>query len=191
MDKDIMETVLTEMLEEQKQSNLLNGENTQAIMELIKRVSAIEKKQDQQLLSPVSIDSKQIERTVSENTDKIIKIIAEQPKEFVQHKRILLFPEHGAAEYYKLVYGRLFKWIAIFSIACFLCDFGKNYIAAYQEKSWYRDGYEQLLKEKQENTHETKQKARIKTELKNTMRNRPQDTIQNKPPDTIQNRPAE
>ena len=191
MDKDIMETVLTEMLEEQKQSNLLNRENTQAIMELVKRVSAIEKKQDQQSLSPVSIDSNKIERVMSENTGKIINFIAEQPKEFVQHKRILLFPEHGAAEYYKLVYGRLFKWMAIIIIACFLFQFGKDFIAAYQEKGWYKDGYEQLLKEKEENTNKIKQKAKVKTRSENTMQNRPLDTIQNRPADTMQIKPAE
>lgn len=161
MDHDVLEPVLQEILEEQKQTNELNRVNTRTLIELEKRVAAIEKKGDQKLLSPVSIDNTQIEKIMSENTDKIIRFIADQPKEFVQHKRILLFPEHNAAEFYKLVYGRLFKWLTILFIACFLYALGKDFIVAYQEKNWYREAYEQLLKEKEENSRKVKQKPRV------------------------------
>ncbi|NCI49784.1 hypothetical protein GWC95_07615 [Sediminibacterium roseum] len=161
MDQDVLEPVLQEILEELKQTNKLNRENTRVLIELEKRIAAIEKRLDQKLLSPASSDNKQIERIVSENTDNIIRFIAEQPKEFVQNKRILLFPEHNAAEFYKVFYGRLFKWLAILFIACFLYALGRDYIGAYQEKNWYRDGYEQLLKEKEENSRKVKQKPRV------------------------------
>jgi hypothetical protein len=160
MDQDVLEPVLQEILQEQKQADTLNRVNTQTLIEQGKRIAAIEKKLDQQSLSPVSIDYKQIERIMSENTDKIIRFIAEQPREFVHHKRILLFPEHNAAEFYKVFYGRLFKWLAILFIACFLYALGRDFIAAYQEQNWYRDAYEQQLKEKKENSRKVKQKPR-------------------------------
>ncbi|MES2330723.1 MAG: hypothetical protein V4539_14055 [Bacteroidota bacterium] len=163
MDQDVLEPVLQEILAEQKQADKLNRVNTQTLIEQEKRIAAIEKMLDQKLLTPVSIDYKQIERKMSENTDNIIKFIGDQPREFVQHKRILLFPEHNAAEFCKVFYGRFFKWLTILFIACFLYALGKDYIAAYQEKNWYRDAYEQLLKEKEENSRKVKQKSRVST----------------------------
>jgi hypothetical protein len=163
MDQDVLEPVLQEILQEQKQADKLNRVNTQTLIEQGKRIAAIEKKLDQQSLSPVNIDYKLIERIMAENTDKIIRFISEQPREFVQHRRILLFPEHNAAEFYKLFYGRLFKWLAILFIACFLYALGRDFIAAYQEKSWYREAYEQQLKEKEENSRKVKQKPRVST----------------------------
>ncbi|MEB3088262.1 hypothetical protein VJJ19_07475, partial [Parvimonas sp. D4] len=90
MDKDIMETVLTEMLEEQKQSNLLNRENTQALVEQDKRLGAIEKKLDNKSLAPVPTDTKQVEDLIAEGIKKITEIVAEQPRQVIHQKRVLL-----------------------------------------------------------------------------------------------------
>jgi hypothetical protein len=162
MDKDIMETVLTEMLEEQKQSNLLNRENTQALVEQDKRLGAIEKKLDNKSLAPVPIDTKPVERLIAEGINKTIAIVADQPRQVIHQKRILLFPEYNANEYYKIVFGRVLGWVVLLIIATYFFVLGKGFIAAYQENDMYRQGYEQLLKEKQESDRKIKQKSRAK-----------------------------
>ena len=153
MDKDIMETVLTEILEEQKQSNLLISENTQVLVEHDKRLSAIDNKLDNKLLAQVPTDTKQVERLIAEGVNKTIAIVADQPKQVLHQTRILLFPEYDAHGYYKIVFGRILGWLVLVLIATYLFMLGKEFIAAYQEKDYYRQAYEQLLKEKQENTH--------------------------------------
>ena len=162
MDKDIMETVLTEMLEEQKQNNLLNRENTQALVEQDKRLSAIEKKLDNKSLAPIPTDTKQLERLIAEGINKTIAIVADQPRQVIHQKRILLFPEYNANEYYKIVFGRVLGWLVLIIIATYFFILGKGFIAAYQENDMYRQGYEQLLKEKQENDRKIKLKSRVK-----------------------------
>lgn len=160
MDLDLLEPVLQEVLEELKETNKLNRENTQALVEQQKSLALIEKKQDQKLLPPAASDTKQIEKLISESAANIMKFISEQPKEFVIHKRILLFPEHNAAEFYRLFYGRLFKWLTVIIISCFLYQLGKDYIAAIHEKNWYREAYDQLRKEKVEMPHKPRQKSK-------------------------------
>lgn len=162
MDKDIMETVLTEMLEEQKQNDLLNRENTQALVEQDKRLSTIEKKLDNKSLAPVPTDTKQVERLIAEGINKTIAIVADQPKQVIHQKRILLFPEYNTNEYYKIVFGRVLGWIVLLIIATYFFILGKGFIAAYQENDMYRQGYEQLLKESQESDRRIKQKSRVK-----------------------------
>ena len=72
-----------------------------------------------------------------------------------------LFPEYDAHRYYKIVFGRILGRFILVLIASYLVMLGKEFIAAYQEKDYYRQAYEQLLKEKQENTHKTRQKTRV------------------------------
>jgi hypothetical protein len=55
-------------------------------------------------------------------------IIEEQPKNITKNFRILLFPEHNAREYYKVVFGRLLFWMMIFLIATYLFSLGKQFI---------------------------------------------------------------
>lgn len=160
MDLDLLEPVLQEVLGELKETNKLNRENTRTLIEQQKSLAAIEKKPDQKLLSPATPDTKQIEKIVAESAGNIMKFISDQPREFVQHKRILLFPEHNAAEFYKVFYGRLLKWLAIILISCFLYQLGKDYIVAIQVNNWYRQAYEQLRKEMPEIQHKPKQKLK-------------------------------
>ena len=161
MDKDIMETVLTEILEEQKKSNLLISKNTQVLVEHDKRLSAIDNKLDNKLLAPVPTDTKQVERLIAEGVNKTTSIVADQPKQVIHQTRILLFPEHDARGYYKIVFGRILGWFVLVLIATYLFMLGKEFIAAYQEKDYYRQAYEQLLKENQEKIHKVRQKTRV------------------------------
>ncbi|MBT9485650.1 hypothetical protein [Sediminibacterium sp.] len=158
MDQDVLEPVLQEILEELKQGDNLTRENTRILIDQGKCIANIKKIFEQNSFSRDSIDKAWIKKIIEENADRIIKSIMDQPREVSHVKRILLFPEHNAAEFYKLFYGRLFKWITILFIACFLYSLGKEYISAYREKEWYREAYEQILKQKDETGRKSKQK---------------------------------
>ncbi len=160
MEQDLIETVLSEILEEQKQTNLLNRENTQALLEQSKRLNAIEKKLESKPLVPVA-DTKQIEHVIAEGINKITAIAAAEPRQVIHQKRILFFPEYNAKEYYKIVFGRVLGWLILLVIATYCFMLGKDFLAAYQEKNMYREGYEQLLKEKQKNVRKIKEKTRL------------------------------
>ena len=161
MDKDIMETVLTEILEEQKKSNLLISENTQVLLEHDKRLSAIDNKLDNKLLAPVPTDTKQVERLIAEGVNKTTAIVADQPKQVIRQTRILLFPDHDAHVYYKNCIWT-HSWVVCTCIDCHLFVYAwKGIYRRIRGKKFYREAYEQLLKEKQENTHKIRQKTRV------------------------------
>jgi hypothetical protein len=73
-------------------------------------------------------DLEPITSAVHEQLFRIVGIIEEQPISIIRNFRILLFPEHGAREYYKLVFGRLLFWMMIFLIATYLFSLGKQFI---------------------------------------------------------------
>lgn len=66
--------------------------------------------------------------TTMQRLDKINNTIESQPKSITRQFRILLFPEHGAREYYGLVFGRLLMWMFFILIATYLFMLGKEYI---------------------------------------------------------------
>ena len=43
------------------------------------------------------------------------------------------FPEYGAREYYKLVFGRLLFWMMMFLLAFYLFSLGKQFIDNWKE----------------------------------------------------------
>ncbi|TDH23982.1 hypothetical protein EXU57_15940 [Segetibacter sp. 3557_3] len=63
--------------------------------------------------------------------DKLAAIIEAQPKNIVKQFRILLFPEHGAREYYKVVFGRVLFWMMILVTATYLFSLGRQFIFSW------------------------------------------------------------
>ena len=162
MDNDILETVLKEILDEQAQTNQLNWQNTKTLIEQGNRLSAIEKGLDNKQFASVLPDNKKVEDICATGIKKITEIVADQPRQVIHQKRILLFPEYNTNEYYKIVFGRVLGWLVLLIIATYFFVLGKGFIAAYQENDMYRQAYEQLLKEKKENDRKIKQKSKVK-----------------------------
>ena len=63
----------------------------------------------------------------------IEKIVREQPKNVTRKIQILLFPETGAREYYRLVFGRLLFWMMIFLFATYMFSLGKHFSDNWKE----------------------------------------------------------
>lgn len=127
MEKEIIETVLIEVLEEQKQINQLielNNKLVQSVKE--------ELKQQKETFS-VSILSRL--NTLKEELSNPLQPVK---REF----RILLFPEHGTLNYYKVVFGRIFFWLVILCIAKYAYLLGDKWISIRAEMNKYQRAWE-------------------------------------------------
>jgi hypothetical protein len=52
-------------------------------------------------------------------------VITEQPKTVVHERRFLLFPEHHATEYYRIIF-RVILWLTVASAVYFLFALGRQ-----------------------------------------------------------------
>ena len=66
-----------------------------------------------------------------EKLNHIEKLFKTPQQQVTRHYRILLFPETGQGQYYKIVFGRLFPWGIFFVIASYLFILAKNGIEAW------------------------------------------------------------
>ncbi len=131
MEDEIIETVLKEILDEIKIIHEQNVERKKYEEDFKNKVQSIEKKL-------LSLETKSpginlLQMQLESNAKKIESIINEQPKNIIHKKRILLFPEYGAREYYKLVFGRLIFWMMMFLLAFYLFSLGKQFIDDWKE----------------------------------------------------------
>ena len=58
--------------------------------------------------------------------------------------RILLFPEHGTLEYYKLVFGRIIFWLVMLCVAKFAFLLGDKWITEHHQNRKYQNAWETL-----------------------------------------------
>ena len=115
IEKDSLELVLDEFTKEQiAMRNKLN-EQVNSIDDLKKKIEDFEKKLDNLKVTAPSVNTTPIREIISQGTHEIKKFIAEQPKNVVQEKRLLLFPEHNAREYYSVV----LRWLLYIIIASY------------------------------------------------------------------------
>lgn len=115
IEKDSLELVLEEFTEEQKaMKNIVNGQ-TNTIDTFKKKIEDFEKKLDNLKVTSPPLNTTPFREIVSQGNIEIKKIIAEQPKNVIQEKRLLLFPEHNAREYYSVV----LRWLLYIIIATY------------------------------------------------------------------------
>lgn len=118
MEKDSLELVLNEFTEQQKKMvNQVSDLKTQIIL-LKEKTEGFEKKLDNLKVTSPPLDTTAVQNILSQGLSEVKKTITEQPKNILQHKRFLLFPEHNAREYYSVV----LRWILYIIIAtyCYL-----------------------------------------------------------------------
>ncbi len=139
MEKEIIETVLTEIYGELKQTNELLKENITLATENKNRLIVIGKKLEVKDVRPV-LDTQPIEQIVSRGVDHIAAII-DQPKKRRPEFRFLFFPEHNTKEYYKIVYGRIIFWLVILVIAKYLFLLGSEWISKSYDDQKYKKAW--------------------------------------------------
>ncbi len=120
MEKEIIETVLSEVLEELKQLKKLNTENVNANIENGNRLMAIEKKLGNNKATETYINTQPIERIIFSAIEKINATINQRHLPVKREFRILLFPEYNTKEYYRIVFGRIIFWLVLLVISKYL-----------------------------------------------------------------------
>lgn len=151
MEKEIIETVLTEILEEQKQANIL-AENIKNLLE--NQVAALTKMEQKFL--------RQNEESRQVILDKIGYVSAQimgQSKPVKREFRILLFPEQNATNYYKIVFGRIFFWLVILCIAKFAFLLGDKWLNTLGEELRYKRAWESYYRHQGKSGQKAMQKV--------------------------------
>jgi hypothetical protein len=125
MEKEKLEIVLEEVLEESKSMRGAVEELKQQIWQLKEKVEDFEKKMDG--IKPVAlpVDTVPVQGIIRLGFDRIQQLIEAQPKTVVQERRFLLFPEHHATEYYRVIF-RLILWLTLSTAVYYLFTLGKQ-----------------------------------------------------------------
>lgn len=124
MEKDKLEIVLEDILDELKTVNNTMQQHKQQTTELQEQVLAFEERIDK--LNPSAIPFiKPLEATISASTIELKQLIQQQPKPVTRQWRFLLFPEQYAKEYYTVIF-RLIMWMTLVCTAAFLFDLSKQ-----------------------------------------------------------------
>ena len=92
IEKDTLELVLKEMLEDQKNANKINTDLVSTINQLTTKVNSFnEKLENQEIIAPPA-DIKPLQETVKKGIIQMQLVIAAQPKNVIRKLHILLFP---------------------------------------------------------------------------------------------------
>jgi len=131
METEILQTVLTELLQEFKEVRQQQAETANVLLEMKNKVAGFEQRLgDIKIVAP-SVNVQPITSAIDDGLDKIKNTIEAQPKSITKQFRVLLFPEYRATEYYKLVFGRVLFWMLMFLIATYLYFLCKQFIRGY------------------------------------------------------------
>lgn len=136
MENEIIETVLTEVLEEQKQFYQLAQKNGQLLEEQVQILQRMEDKFARQ--------SEELKTFIRMKMEAFSAQVDSHAKPVKREFRILLFPEHGTTEYYKVVFGRILFWLVMLFIAKYAYLLGDKWITKEYENNKYQKAWETL-----------------------------------------------
>lgn len=139
--------MLTEVLEEQKQSYLLAEKNGQFLTEQVVILKRMEEKSIRQ--------NEELKTCLFSKMEEMATHVASHARPVKREFRILLFPEHGTTNYYKIVFGRIFFWLVMLCVAKYLYLLGDKWLTAEYENHKYQKAWETLYK------HQTKPSQKI------------------------------
>jgi hypothetical protein len=128
MEKDVLETVLIELVEESKRINLMVEEQNKELQELKSLISNFDKKLIEIKVLAPKPDTLPLTIIVEGGINSIKKIVESQPKQVVHEKRVLFFPEWNQKEYYKIIFGRILFWVLWVIIATYCYFLCRNFL---------------------------------------------------------------
>ena len=138
MNEEVLKAVLSEILEEQKMLNINNGLITKAVEDFSEKLSDFENK-----LSNSKESTGADLQIINTNLQRLKIIIEDRPKQIIHEKRILLFPETYKQEFYRIVFGKVVKLVAIIFVTLFAFFFLKD-LLIQRSNGKYKDAWECL-----------------------------------------------
>ena len=116
MEMQIVETVLTDLLEEQKETNKLLRELIEKLNEVEIKVDGFNQKLENQQVMPPPVDTRPLEKIAALGMVDMCQVVAKQPKSVIKQFRLQLFPETNSDRYYKII----LPWALLFVIATYI-----------------------------------------------------------------------
>lgn len=116
MDLEIMEQVLKEILQQQKDITADNEKDNEARQQVFAKLETFEKKLD--TLKIPANETSAVLIPVKKWIEEVKTLIAAQPKTVVHERRFQLFANR-TEEFYKFIFGTLFKGIVILIIVVY------------------------------------------------------------------------
>ena len=143
MNEQILQSVLTEILEAQKGNDINTGLLTKAVENLSDKLTDIEKKASNLKIIIPPPNTQSIESILKLSTEKIENIVAAQPKSVTHEKRMIFFPiETHKFDFYKKNLNVILKWVSIVIIVLIGFSYIKNgydnYVASDKK---YKDAW--------------------------------------------------
>jgi len=128
MEKDILKTVMEELLKEQKKSNELLEEVIDKGKDTQKKVDGFDAMLKKVQVVPPAVDTQPIIKLMERFFVNIKKILEAQPKNVIHQRRFLLFPEDNTGHYYKIIFGRLIPWGIVLILCSYCFNIGQHYL---------------------------------------------------------------
>ncbi len=118
MNPEMSELVLQEIVSEQKETNLINGQMAAYIKTLSDKFETLEKKIEKQSSSSDTDLLKSVQQ-LRDSVTEIKSLIATKPDAITHTKIFQLFPFMNIREYCQ-VYGNIIKWLTLFGSVCLI-----------------------------------------------------------------------
>ncbi len=99
MEEEVLQTVLTELLQELKEVRQQQAETAKAVIELKNKVGGFDQKLIDVKITTPAVNVQPIIAVIDNGLDKIKSTIEAQPKSIIKQFKVLLFPEYNAGEY--------------------------------------------------------------------------------------------
>jgi hypothetical protein len=133
MEKEKLEIVLEDILDELKTVNNLMHEQKQQTSQMQQRFFAFEEKINQlnEVTTPV-VETKFIQDSINAAVNKMQLTVSELSRPVIRQWRFLLFPEHNAKEYYSVIF-RLIMWMTFVCMGVYLFALGKQSLESAKE----------------------------------------------------------
>lgn len=112
-ERETLEIVLKEILEEQQKSGKINLDQASAIDELTIKVNSFNEKLENLKIIAPPVSTKSFEEILKKVIIDMQMTVDSQPKVVTRKFQILLFPEQDAKLFYKIIFGRLLLWLMI------------------------------------------------------------------------------
>ena len=146
MDLEIMEQVLKEILQQQKDITADNEKDHEARQQVFVKLDALDKKLD--TLKVPANDTTAVLIPVKRWLEEVKALFEAQPKTVVHEKSFQLFP-NKPEEYYRIIFGGLFRGLVIFIVFIYALVILNRYIKE-QEYLHYKKAWQYLYSSQKE-----------------------------------------
>jgi hypothetical protein len=116
MQQEILEIVLTQVMEGQKEINQSNQEIVGKVDDTTAKVLGFNKKLEQMKVQVPPVDTKPVEQIISSGLKQIAAVVEAQPKTVIHKKEYHLFPQANKDYYNWIFFRRVVPWAFVFTI---------------------------------------------------------------------------